>query len=321
VKTAKENRGYPFITFALPVLNEKQRIQHCLKSIFTQDYPKDKLEVLVIDGGSIDNTVELAKNFPVKVIFNKNRDPESGNSLGIRAARGSILVFFAADHELASESWLRKMIRPFLEEDQIFGVKCSWLTEKNDPIINRYCTYLQIADPLARYLDAETTKEVEERGDYRIIIATKEDPPVIGADLIWRKDVILRVGGYLPKFEETNFVSRVITHGYNRYAEVLDVGIYHSYVRNLQDFIKKRVKIGRKFSKRIKQKQATWVNKKGRGRFLKSLLLCITLIKPATESIHEYRKTRDIAWFLHPFMCFLTVLTYSFTLIASIIRR
>lgn len=315
MKIAKGNEDYPFTTFVLPVLNEKQHIQQCLTSIFDQDYPKDKLEVLVIDGGSIDNTVELAKNFPVKIIYNRNRDPESGFSLGIRAARGSILVFLGADIGLGSKGWLRKMMRPFLEEDQIFGAKCLWLTKKSDPMINRYCMYLQIVDPVARYLDAEIFEKIEEHSDYRIIAASKEDAPVWAAGICWRKDVILKVGGYIPKFEETNFVSHVIKHGYNRYAEVSDVGIYHDYARNLQGFIKKRVKIGRKFLKRIKEKQVTWVGAKGKGKFLKALLFCITLIKPATESIHGYRETRDTAWFLHPFMCFLTFVTYSFTII------
>ena len=53
----------PFVTIILPVKNEKQYITSALNSIFNQNYPKNKIELLIADGCSEDGTTEIIKNF------------------------------------------------------------------------------------------------------------------------------------------------------------------------------------------------------------------------------------------------------------------
>ena len=49
----------PFVTIAMPCLNEEAFIETCIRSVIAQDYPKDRLEILVADGMSIDATREI----------------------------------------------------------------------------------------------------------------------------------------------------------------------------------------------------------------------------------------------------------------------
>ena len=92
-------------------------------------------------------------------------------------------------------------------------------------------------------------------------------------------------------------------------------GTYHHHVKNIRGFIKKRMKIGKKFLRRVTNKQNTWINKRGKKRFLISTLFCVSIIGPAVEAVRGYKRTKDIAWFLHPLISFLTIAVYSILLI------
>ena len=51
----------PFISVILPVRNEEKYIRACVDSVFAQDYPADKMEVIFVDGCSSDRTVEILR--------------------------------------------------------------------------------------------------------------------------------------------------------------------------------------------------------------------------------------------------------------------
>lgn len=313
----------PTISVILPTHQAGKYLQNCLKSIAMQDYPKDKLEVLIIDGGSRDRTLEIAKKFntfPTKILFNPFRDCDEGKSIGLRHASGEIIALIDADNELNSPDWFKVMVQPLLEDKTLFGVESPWLIRKDDPLINQYETLLQIADPLARQLHPKM--EVLDRGKYIVYRTKFGDTPVIGANgFLWRRRVIDFVGGYEQKFEEVNFIARVVEGGYLSYAKVKEVGIYHYYCTSVWSYIKKRVKIGRKFLARKERGQKTWVDHATNDSFLRAVLYNMSIIGPTLEALSEYRKSRNIAWIWHPFISFLTIIVYSYAVIEHQLRK
>lgn len=312
IKQQKINRNkLPSISVILPTYNADKDFEKCLKSINMQNYPKNKIEILVIDGGSKDKTLEIAKKYNTQIFFNPFRDCDEGKSIGLKHAKGEIIALIDADNELYSPEWFIKMIQPLLDDENIFGVESPWLIRKEDPLINQYETLLQIADPLARCFHPQM--EILDKGNYFIFRAKLGDTPVIGANgFLWRRNIIDSVGGYEQKFEEVNFIARVIQGGYLSYARVKDVGIYHYYCTSILSYIKKRVKIGRKFLGRKEKKQKTWVDHAKHNNFLLAVLYNISIIGPLVESIHEYRKSKNIAWFWHPFISWLTIMIYGY---------
>lgn len=98
----------PFISVILPVRNEEKYITACVQSIFAQDYPVEKMEVIFVDGCSQDRTVEMLhamqKEHPqIVVLHNPNRTVPYAMNIGIRASRGEIIVRLDAHAEYPSD--------------------------------------------------------------------------------------------------------------------------------------------------------------------------------------------------------------------------
>ncbi len=90
----------PLVSIIVPTLNEEQNIPKCLSSLENLDYTNK--EIIVVDGGSKDKTINVAKKFNVKVIaYSELPENWVGKSyachLGYKASKGDILLFTDAD--------------------------------------------------------------------------------------------------------------------------------------------------------------------------------------------------------------------------------
>jgi succinoglycan biosynthesis protein ExoA len=87
----------PFVSVVIPVYNEERHITACLDSVLAQDYPPDRYEVIVADGGSTDRTRDIvsviAMAHPnVRLIDNPTRMQAAGLNLAIGASRGEFIA-------------------------------------------------------------------------------------------------------------------------------------------------------------------------------------------------------------------------------------
>lgn len=87
------------VTVVVPVYNGELLIARCLESVFRQSYCGD-IEVVVVDDGSTDRTVEVVEGFKdsrISVISQKNQGPAAARNAGIERAKGQYLAFLDAD--------------------------------------------------------------------------------------------------------------------------------------------------------------------------------------------------------------------------------
>jgi len=96
---------YPFVSIIVVVLNMAATIGACLSSLISLDYPKDRYEIIVIDGGSVDETVKICSSFGVRCVVEKKRGRGLARNVGIGKARGEIIAFVDADC-VALSDWL-----------------------------------------------------------------------------------------------------------------------------------------------------------------------------------------------------------------------
>ncbi|MFN8310415.1 MAG: glycosyltransferase [Chitinophagales bacterium] len=120
LKTLPEN-ALPSVTVIIPVRNEAESIQECIRSVFRQNYDAGKMEVIVINDYSLDPTLRLAKEEMregLKVLNLENYfgdhnekvpNKKKAITLGIKNAKSELIVTTDGDC-LMSENWLRTMV-------------------------------------------------------------------------------------------------------------------------------------------------------------------------------------------------------------------
>ena len=106
------------ITVIIPVKNEAEKVERCLEAVFNQTIKP--FEIIVVDGHSMDNTVENAKKFPVKVVYEDYDTVGGARQVGVKNAEGKIVAFTDADC-IPERNLLENLIKEF--SDDIVGVR------------------------------------------------------------------------------------------------------------------------------------------------------------------------------------------------------
>jgi len=116
----------PFVSVLVPVRNEERYIERCLYSIAGQDYPRELMEVLVIDGRSDDRTREIVTRFThestldLRLLDNPRRKPAAAMNIGIDAARGGVILRLDGHAALAPD-YVRRCVAALDEQ----GADCA----------------------------------------------------------------------------------------------------------------------------------------------------------------------------------------------------
>lgn len=85
----------PKFSIIIPIYNVEKYIKKCLDSVFNQTY-KD-FEVIAVNDGTKDNSMDIVKNYDVKVINQKNGGLSSARNKGVKKASGEYIIFLDSD--------------------------------------------------------------------------------------------------------------------------------------------------------------------------------------------------------------------------------
>ncbi|MHA1608022.1 MAG: glycosyltransferase [Candidatus Freyarchaeota archaeon] len=113
---------HPLFSVVIPTYNEERYLPLCLNSVLNQTMPREKYEIIIVDGYSEDNTVKIAEEKADKVILSEKRGPGDARNKGGRAARGKILLFLDAD-TVISRSLMEKVYVAF-SDPRVVGGTC-----------------------------------------------------------------------------------------------------------------------------------------------------------------------------------------------------
>lgn len=98
-----------FVSIIIPTFNNEKYIRDCLRSLFQQNYNKDAWEILVVDNGSSDRTLEIARGYSCKIIEKCVGTISSSRNAGAAQSKGDILAFIDSDC-IAPPNWLKEAI-------------------------------------------------------------------------------------------------------------------------------------------------------------------------------------------------------------------
>ncbi len=140
---------YPTVSVVIPAYNEEKSIERCLTSIKNQDYPRDKLEVLIIDDGSTDKTRDVINGFKhVQLYKNGHNGKAFALNTGINEARGDIIITMDADTIIESTT-IREMVYEFMRDEELAAasgnITIDW-KEKDRPLREKFfikCEFLE----------------------------------------------------------------------------------------------------------------------------------------------------------------------------------
>ena len=107
------------VSVIIPALNEEKYLPRCLESLRRQSR-KDQFEIIVVDGGSTDQTVEVAMEHADKVMVEPSPVGVARN-LGAKHAEGKVLAFIDAD-TVACEKWIEEIARTLDPSTNAAGV-------------------------------------------------------------------------------------------------------------------------------------------------------------------------------------------------------
>jgi glycosyltransferase involved in cell wall biosynthesis len=301
------------VSIIIPTLNEERNIKNCLNAIFFQNYPKNLLEVLILDGGSDDKTIEIAKKMGAKVIHNPGKTEEKGRMLGFNKAKGEIIGTIDADNVLPNDDkWLTKIIKPFDNKEISASDTTHMSYRPEDNIITRYFALVGGDDPIASYLGINdrycyftdkligTPHKEKDCGEYVEVTLDKDKVPAAGSNaFFFRKKIFKEIN---PKiYNHTIFAYEMVKRGYNKISKV-KTSIIHVQPGDISTYFRKhRRRVKRRANGELNFEYNYGLTKKD---IMKSVLYISTIILPLRDTIRGFHKKPTLTWIFHPIATF-----------------
>lgn len=324
------------VSIILVTYNGERTFEECLKLLFEQDYPREKIEIIIADGGSNDKTLEIVKKYDKKypktiILMNNPKKYKIGKGMGAdiasRKASGDFILLIDQDNLLYQKNWLKEMVKILNENKEISSVQSLTLIPKNGTMMDRYLGACGIEDPVAvpYSLKSEVIMhpskfEYNSRGKYWTYRVNKENFYYGGDNgfLIRKKD-FFECGGYTQ--DTDNFYRMALTNKY-QVAVPKDLFVFHKTSSEFFDFIKKRGFYVRHYLRlNIKERDFYWFNLeknsfKQNFKFIKNIFYNLIILPRLFQGIKMAIKQKEVSWLLHPVLCFAVTLNYFYSMAA-----
>lgn len=199
------------VAVIIPTLNEERFIAKCLDSVITQSYPLEFMDIVVVDGGSIDKTCEIVQDFHkkyenIRLLHNPGRIQSIAFNIGVKESSAPYIVRLDA-HALYHEKYIELCVKGLEEDSQRGNVGGMWnIVPQNSSIwaeTNAILNYSKFG------IGGASFRVGAEAGNV--------DTVPFGA---FPRRVIEEIGGMredLPRGEDNEFNSRIKKAGYNIY--------------------------------------------------------------------------------------------------------
>lgn len=234
----------PRVSIIILTLNEAGYLEKCLKSVRRQTYPQNKIEIVVVDNGSIDNSVEVARSFGARVFINKEGDVYENWAIALHKITGDFVYMIDQDIELRGKNFLQKMLKPLIGDRRIIAAFTRKYARYDQAWVTRFLSYHPAqCDPLYEFLTPPLKKSfVKEMNDYTLCRFKLGIVPPFGR-MFYRVKYLKKTPNWkLNKVSDHDLIIKCIKSGYNLFAYVPKAGLYHHHARSLRHLLFKRVR-------------------------------------------------------------------------------
>lgn len=327
-------KKFPSITVVIATFNSENTLEKCLKSVRSQNYPQEKIDIILSDGGSSDNTFKIAKDFNASIISVPPhlQNAEYNKGVAVRRAKGDLLLMIDHDNVLPHDEWITKMLEPLIADDEIVAVET--LRYNYNPkasLLDRYFALFGAGDPLAFYLGkADRLSFIydtynlfgksKDMGRYYVVRFKPDKIPTLGANgfLIRRKTLVNNAMVDENHFFHIDVNVDLIRKGFNKYAFIKDDIVHLTGYKNMSSFLYRRKLFMEQFhiKNHLSRRYSVYMSK-DKLKLLVFILYALTFLKPVYDSVRGYIKIHDLAWFLHPILSFTLFSIYFYVILKT----
>ena len=217
-------KGYPSITIGIPAHNEKNTINGAIESLLNLNYPKNKVEIIVVDDGSTDGTSDAVKKFKnVILIRQENAGKANALNTAIKNSKGKLFACLDSDSRVERDA-LVNLIHHF-SDPKTASVICAVRVDKPRNIIEKLQWYEYLFSAFVR----------------RLLSKMNSLNMTPGVFSVYRRNVLVNLGGFDEGglTEDFEMAMRLHKNGYNIKIENKSVG-YTAAPRDLRSLIRQR---------------------------------------------------------------------------------
>jgi len=262
-----ETSAPDFVSVIVPTYNGSRFVEGCVASLLHINFPKDRYEVIVVDDGSTDDTVERVRKYPVRVVRHEtNRGMSAARNSGVAAARGK-LIAMTDDDAVVPNDWVDHIIRNFGPQVGAVGGRdetfpCSELFERISGAIEDVKCFRRCYGQKAVYL-------------------------MRGVNCTYLREALQGAGGFdqsVISCNETDLLFRILKSGYEIIYDP-SIVVYHHRRSSITAYVTQYIRNGRgDFCYTLKnwRFQATY------GRLLPPVLLVVIGLLGVLSSLSTF---------------------------------
>lgn len=307
-------------------LNDEKILDACLYSIRKQDYPQDLIKIILVDGGSTDHTVNIARKYDADVIIRPDlRDsPNIRGGIALTAAKSDFILFLSADNRLQENDVLSAMVRASSDQKIVACETLRYGFHKTDPALSRYFALIGGADPIAVGLGKADRGPYDKDGwhgygeamdcGFYYKVSFQKDVakiPTLGANGFLIKRSFLGRTTLAQNCLHIDLCVELIFQGHNKFAFLKNAHVIHFLDLKLLTFLKRRLLYANMYHSENTERIYSVFHK---NDFLKLVIIAfynLTMVIPLLRAIKGYLNKKDFAWFLHPIVSFAFTAGYS----------
>lgn len=338
----KLKQKLPTISILTLTLNPNLNIfKKSFESIKNQAYPQNKIEHLIIDGGSRKDTINLAKKYGCRALIKKDyrENSEARRSFGVIAAKNDIILWLEADNILPDKNCLNELVNPFQADAKIISTFTLHFTyNRSMSLLDRYCALFGVSDPVVIYMNkaekepwfnANYTKGkvIKNTKNYDVVKFDKNTLPTVGDNgSAIRRDILLKAKITPDFYFHTDVFVDLINLGYNKFAVIKSTSIENYIGDSLLNLVKRRSFYLQRDAapKSLKNRRYAIVNPSSSQDILRLsqfIIFSLSFVQPFYLSLKGFSKKKDFAWFLHPLVCLFFLIFYTKAYLSIIIKN
>jgi glycosyltransferase involved in cell wall biosynthesis len=220
---------WPDIDVVIPVLNCAEKLRRCLSSVHRQAYPGE-IRIIVVDGGSVDATREVASAYGARVIVNTGQYATGRNGArhaGESAGSAPLVWLLDADNEVVGGTALLQLVTPLMSNSDVNLALPVTTLDEQAPSFNNWLSLVEVENVMAMVRGARSTQGVWQVDDmfYGVTNAT-----------LIRRQALVAAGGY---DSDVRLLMRLRRLKLSTGVIVPSSQFYHNQVNGVLDFIRK----------------------------------------------------------------------------------